>query len=818
MIDSTTLIEWISPILRSRCASRGAAQTDARNSALRDRRLDRAARLALQLAALLGVLTVGCSDFRPALPPLSESVPKAGDPRFPRTEWIRLAFQEAVPERAADLIELRCGGVPHPIRVHHITPELLVLDPEGELAPAASCEVTWRQRAGVGRLEFSTAPSVGPAPIPYDRRDPHQIGPFPDDYWLAVNPEDPSEQRLRIEFSGFGFPDQWLLNALVSGVREFDGFSPIAHITIPLSWPVDPDSVPHTSEESVDPLATVALFDITPGSPDYGSRIPFQLEGRAETTWGKNGNALLLFPSISLKPLHRYGLIVTRRVRAIFGEPVEPSEYFRMVRDGTPGPADPWEIVRSRSLADEVLTAVASSHPPIERADVAFAARFTIRSFEGIADDLITIRRKTTAGPAPVIEIVRVEPESPKEIADGSAVAALVHGTWTAPEWRTDDRVLARHPTSGAPTQVGTQRLPFVLALPRAAFEHRVPVVMYQHGNPGSAAEEVIRHARDSLAEAGFAVVGFTDVVNREVSPPGPGIEERAQRQIVDLLLRLMATGAIPDNFIQTVAEQLAFLRAIGEIAAIRDFAIDAPLASEPARIHGIDPSTPLAYLGISEGAHHGSLLLPFAPEIRAAALIAPGRRFSEILIHQRWEQLLGPLAFMGFGRLSPTETWVGLALIQAMFDHQDPHNYARFLYREPLEIDPPRRASLLVIEGLNDSLVPNHATRTWVRELGPIPQLATPGRMIPGFEGVRDAVAANVDARTTAAFYQYVPRGVAGIEPTPGCDAPQLAERSATEGHYCAQSAKESLRQRVHFFKTALGKTAPEIIDPLVQ
>jgi hypothetical protein len=341
---------------------------------------------------------------------------------------------------------------------------------------------------------------------------------------------------------------------------------------------------------------------------------------------------------------------------------------------------------------------------------------------------------------------------------------------------------------------------------------------MYQHGNPGSAPEEVVRHARESLAEAGFAVIGFTDVVNREVSPVGPGLEERVQQQIVNILLRLMSTGAIPANFIQTVAEQMAFLRAIEEIGAIPDFEMGLSRNTGPIRISGIDANQPISYLGISEGAHHGALLLPFAPQIRAAALVAPGRRFSEVLIHQRSEQLLAPLSFLGFGRLSPTEIWVSLALIQAMFDDQDPHNFARFLYREPLEIDPPRRASVLIIEGLNDSFVPNHATHALIHELGSIPQLTASERAVPGFPVVRDKVVANVDARTTGAFYQYVPQGIEGVEPTPGCSVPALAEQSAREGHYCAQSAEESLRQRVHFFQTAIGKTAPEIIDPLVR
>ncbi len=108
-----------------------------------------------------------------------------------------------------------------------------------------------------------------------------------------------------------------------------------------------------------------------------------------------------------------------------------------------------------------------------------------------------------------------------------------------------------------------------------------------------------------------------------------------------------------------------------------------------------------------------------------------------------------GPLTFLGFRGLSPIDVWVALALVQQIFDDQDPNNYARFLYREPLGIDPPQRASVLVVEGLNDSLVPNHATRSWVRELGPIPQLGEPGREIFGFErdrrrGVRKYRCAN--------------------------------------------------------------------------
>ena len=87
------------------------------------------------------------------------------------------------------------------------------------------------------------------------------------------------------------------MNGLEAGVRNFDGFSPVAHITIPLSAAPIFDSIPQTPEQSLDSLASVFLIDITPGSPDYGSRIPFRLDARSEIGKERKDHALLIFPS-----------------------------------------------------------------------------------------------------------------------------------------------------------------------------------------------------------------------------------------------------------------------------------------------------------------------------------------------------------------------------------------------------------------------------------------------------------------------------------------------------------------------------------------
>src|SRR6266404_1064295 len=86
---------------------------------------------------------------------------------------------------------------------------------------------------------------------------------------------------------------------------------------------------PHTAAESLDSLATVGLFGLTPGSADFARRVPFQLQVRSDTSVsGAVSHTLLIFPSVSLTPSHRYGLVVTRRVMANSGRAFQPTPFF----------------------------------------------------------------------------------------------------------------------------------------------------------------------------------------------------------------------------------------------------------------------------------------------------------------------------------------------------------------------------------------------------------------------------------------------------------------------------------------------------------
>jgi hypothetical protein len=756
----------------------------------------------------------------PPLPPLLSSDPAADVGGVPRTAWIRLNFVRPVSEVGRLSVEFTCDGVRHPAAVHRTAPRSLVIDPDGDLKPSAACVVAWRGGRGPRRLSFNTAAVGPPATVIYDRFDALGTAPFPDDFWLRPDPDDSRRQRLAIEMSGFEEPDRLLMEALLRGTRRLDGFSPIAHVTLELSEAPDPYSLPWTPEESLDPMASVGLFDVMPGSPTYGARIPFRMDVRTDTAWGRISHSLLLFPSIALEPGGRYGVVVTRRARVDRSRFFDASPFFRAVRDTPPQPDEPKALRRVRALADDVLTAVAvAANPPIPREDVALAVRFTVRHTDDIPADLLAIKEEVLAGPPPPVAVARVEAERAEEIARGSEVAAVVRGTWEAPDWRGDGLLLSRDLATGRPRRTGTRPVEFVLALPAAAREEPVPVVMYQHGNPGSAEEEVLPQARQTLARAGFAVIGFTDVLNREVSPPGKSPPERAYDQIFHIMGHLLLLKRIPDYFVQTNAEQISFLRAVEALAAIRQFTVGGPDASEGETLFGIDLSKPLTYVGVSEGANHAPAFLAFAPEVRAAALISGGRRFVEVLVHQRPEAILAPLAGLGFRQLRPTDIWVMLALFQMIFDRQDAHNFAPYLYRRPFDVaGTTRRASILLTEGLDDSTVPNHVTGALAWALGPIPQLGPAARRVPTLEVAESPVVGNIDAGTTAAFHQFVPQGVARIAPTPGCSSPPLLPQSANEGHYCVQNAAEALLQRLVFLETALTDEAPLIVNPIIR
>ena len=745
------------------------------------------------LIAAVGYLLEGC----PAqLPAIASSDPADGASDVPGTTWVRLSFAAAVDPLDLASFRLSCGPNAVPASAGLVAPAVVVINPATVLS--GTCQVQW---VG-GAVSLSMAAAGSPATVLYDHTDARRTSPFPDDAWTVDDSSTATGVKVAVPLPEGPEDLQLIFGGLLPETNKLDGFSPIAHFVVELSDPPDLSTLPLTPADSLDPLATIGLFDITPDSPTYGQRVPFRLEPRTDTSVANVvAHTLLVFPSIPLTPRGRYGFIVTRRALVDPSRPLDGSEFFRTALDAPEESLDD-AAKRVRRLAGQVIDAVAASAvPTIDRGDVALALRITVRSNDIIPVDLLTAKQQVLAAPPPAYAITSVDAQP-----ESSPLAAIVRGTWQAPEWRTGDakRYFARD-AGGRPMQTGTKAVPFTLALPKAALAGPVPIAMYQHGNPGSSENEVPSAARRSLAADGFAVIGFTDVLNRELSP---GITDDAQAilaQTAPVLAGIIENAQVPDYWVETRAEMLAFLRFFDGLGTLDVLPVGAPDG-----VPELDVEAPRVYLGISEGANNGQGFLAYAPEIRAGALVVGGARLGEVLIHQGASLFLNVLGAI-YQSLTPADIWVGVSLFQTIFDRQDPHNHVRFLYRDRLPVaGTTRKPSILALEGLDDSLVPNHATNSMVWSMGPIPHIEPVQRPVPFLTVVTAPIVANIDAETTAGFYQYVPAGVPGIAVTPGCE-------SQPEGHYCAQTAPASLHQRSVFFKSALDGV-PVIIDPFAE
>jgi len=733
-------------------------------------------------------------------PPLVASVPIA-ESETVRSAWLSLDFAEPVADDVLDVFSLACDGSDHPTTAHRLAQDSsrVVINPTGDMPAGTRCELAWAGPEELEVLRFLVVADAGAATVRYDRRDPTTYAPFPDDIWLETDPTTRTGSRVELPI-----PDREadvtnvltrMKQAAEDGPFALDGFSPIGPLVVELSEAPDAATLPTTQAESLDPLATIALFDLTPGSPTYAQRVPFKLRPRAVRTISTSTQyGLVMFPSIPLTPGGRYGLVVTKRVLAEPHRPFDPSSFMEAVL-GSPVDGEAPSLSSARALASDVLTVASEASPPIFADDVALAIRFSVRSTEDFPITQRTMKEQVLDLPAPSVEITRVRPYF-------GEVAALVEGTWQAPEWRVNFNIARQ--ADGSPVAIGEKAVPFILALPRSALTTPAPITMYQHGNPGSAEAEVPWQAESYLAENGFAVAGFTDTISRDVASD-------TDRQRIAIMGPLFSVGVLPDFWYQTTGEQLSFLRMLSELGELDVLPVGAPDGTPD-----LDVSAPLTYLGLSEGANKGQAFVPYAPEVSAANLLVGGMRFGEILFFQDpvnpggvGTPLLDVLNDLITPNLRPVDLWVGLGLFQLAFDPQDPHNHAAFMYANPIEVaGTTRKPSVLVQEGIGDTLVPNNATRSLAYTLGIVPHIEPIEVSVPYLPTAPGPIVANIDSETTAGFAQYVPAGTPGLDPTPTCEF-------ETEGHYCAQTSAPAIRQRVLFFQTALTDPAPTIVNP---
>lgn len=765
----------------------------------------------LTLAPLLALPSFSCGEADPkpsASAPQPASTPPAVAPRsilvsswpsdgteaLPRSEWLQLRFSEPPSGELVESFRLLCDETRVDFDAHATRPTFWILNPRGALPADARCFFGWREAGISRRIVFATAGRGRAATVEYDRETPGLSPPFPDDVFLRADADTPT--GLAFGFDSLGSlesprPLHAFVGWLAQDLANLDGFSPLGHLQIALSDAIDPASLPLSPAESIHPASALQLIDVDPRSPSFGERVAYDATRRQDPgPDGRLQHSVLLHPLLPLRRGGRYALIATRSLRASPERPFQPSTFMQRVL-GEPREDDSEPVVRVRRRVRSALwVAERRLSPPIPRDDMALVVRFTVGSLEGIEEDLAHVRRQLGVRPLPRYAIEEVVPSADA----GDPVEAIVYGTWQVPRWTREGR-FERGP-GDKPVISAHDEIGFTLALARDRSLDGSPVVMYQHGNPGSARDEVPSEARRGLAAAGYSVIGFTDVFNRDRVTDAAEGEAALFAQWTRMLAALQKARRVSEYWLQTHAEQLAFLRLIDALAEL-----DVLPAGRPDGVPELDGDAPIRFLGVSEGANHAPAFLTFAPEVAAAALVAGGAPIAGAWTHQIEGSLGQPLARLALGGHG-RDLWLALALLQAALDRQDPVNIARRWSRDPIEVSgTTRKASVLLTAGIYDRRVPNRTTDALAWVLGPLPMLSPVTRAVPFLHARRGPIRHNLTSFATGAYHQIVPFGLAGAPGEPDCDPARLGDWLARSGHFCAQLAPSAIAERIAFF-----------------
>src|SRR5215211_8657191 len=347
-------------------------------------------------------------------------------------------------------------------------------------------------------LEDRSVPSTFAA---FDLDSPDR-GPFPSDRFTVADASQLTNRRINLPLpDASSRPSDY---ADVSVINTLDGFNLQPRLSIPFSGPIDVTTVNSTT------VFLVKLGDTT--SPeDTGG----QIVGINQTVWDVATNTLHVESDELLDQHTRYALIVTRWVRDVDGEPIQPGEAFERFRhDLNFGQADDPALKEYRK---DLLGALeAARQAGVAGADIVTASVFTTQSATAILEKIRDQLHAATPAPADFLlgpggertvfdlgdvagitwnQQTRVAgPLNPVPVNVNllgfvpGAVGQVAFGRYVSPDYETAEKFIPPVGTrSGTPAVQGFNEVNFSLVLPSGPMPGAGwPVAIFGHGVGGS--------------------------------------------------------------------------------------------------------------------------------------------------------------------------------------------------------------------------------------------------------------------------------------------------------------------------------------------
>ncbi|MBZ0120898.1 MAG: hypothetical protein K8H88_28145, partial [Sandaracinaceae bacterium] len=581
--------------------------------------------------------------------------------------------------------------------------------------------------------------------------------------------------------------------------RRFDGFSPMPAIVTSYPGVVDASGLNDENE-----IAASLEADNSTLILDYetGERVPHwgeldEWEGMGVDPARK---ALYLRPAVRLREGARY-VVAIRNLDYMGGAPIEPSDYFRALRDSTPlaGASD---IEGRRAHFEEIFTALGTAG--VARGELIEAWDFVTATGETIWGDLVAMRDDALgADGAEVASRVGARGLGCNALTVQDDVSdniwRRVQGTLTVPLYLEGEGAVARdaaihRDAQGRPALNGMAEVPFIVQIPRSLYDRvraggepgRLEV--YGHGLFGDRLEVQSGWHQDHQNRLGLvsAAVDWWGMS----SPDVPRITLTLQ-EFSDFYL----TG---ERLSQAVINVLVLARSMLGVCA------DLPQMQIPLEAGGTAPAYDTGaayYYGNSQGGIMGGVVAGVSTDIERFALGVGGMSYPLMIKRSVNWNTYGLVMANGYRDALTRD--VIMAMSASLWDISEPSTYSPHLVTDPLPGTPPHR--ILMQIGVGDAQVPNLSAHLQARTIG-IPYL-TPSPQAPfGLTGV--------DATMTEVENALVVYQIPGAEPAPpGTRAPP----GDNEAHEGVRRSTAAMDQMDAFFRPdgMVTQTCDGICDP---
>ncbi|EYF08486.1 hypothetical protein [Chondromyces apiculatus] len=510
----------------------------------------------------------------------------------------------------------------------------------------------------------------------------------------------------------------------VTPYNAADGVSPVGSILLHFAREIDTEPLPnqHELDQSLREDCPIALLDL-----DTGARVPFFAEMDRQAGPDKQDRAALIVrPVAPMETGHRHVVLVRRGLRDVDGKEIAPTGAFQALVDGTTTASEELEAVRPRY--DAIFSLAERSG--YARADLLTGFDFMVASRDFVLGPVLSMRDRALdqVGDTGFPYVITEVQEDPNE-----HLARIVFGEFEVPTFLRDDDSIEWDDAHLPVQQAVNKSYPFTMLVPKKAADGPLPLVILGHGIFGSGRSFLTGDgdgaAIQQIANEEGAVVIATDWI---------GLSENDFDRIVLIAESLDNIHIITDRLQQGLINTLALTR------LARGALKDDPQVVMPGGGPLLDLDQTY-YWGASLGGIQGSSFISLSPDIAHAAFGVPGSAWSTMISRS---SVFPPIkAFLQPHYQDPLDFLFGVTLIQARFDHSDPANVSRLMFREPLPDAPPGRLVVLQ-EAIGDSQVPNISTEILARAMG-VKQLSPPVYDVFGLEQVTSPT-------TSSALAQY--------------------------------------------------------------